>query len=145
MNEWIKSTVEILAAGGTLWAAISAKQSASTSSRQLSEQISQNQKLNRPRLVPYNIKLETEIPFVLSDWQTSPEDPLERIATPSISRFFIPVINVSSYLAFDIRYSFQLESGIDAITPYTNSDESIKIFFQIIMNVRRIKVLLLSI
>lgn len=129
MNEWIKSIVEILAAAGTLWAAISAKQSASTSSKQLSEQLSQNRKLNRPRLVPHNIKLKTEIPYVLSDWATETNNIEQRIVTSSISRFSIPVLNVSSYLAIDVKYSFKLEFGIDAITPYTNSDESICIYF----------------
>lgn len=129
MNEWIKSTVEILAAAGTLWAAISAKQSASTSSKQLLEQLSQNRKLNRPRLVPHNIKLKSEIPYVLSDWATETNNAEQRIVTSSTSRFSIPVLNVSSYLAIDVKYSFKLEFGIDAITPYSNSDESIRIYF----------------
>ncbi|WP_214720742.1 hypothetical protein [Exiguobacterium sp. s192] len=122
---WIDSAAAIAAAVAAFYAGRSAK----ISSKQLSEQNLQNRKLNRPRLVPYNVQLKTKVPFIHSDWQTQPDDNLKLFVSPSMSRFSIPLLNVSSYLAINVSYSFKLEGGVDSVQPYSNSDNNIAISF----------------
>lgn len=126
MSEWIKNTVEIIAAGGTLWAAISARQSAKTSSKQLETQNKQQEKVERPRLIPLDKQFISEIPFPLVDWSRDDNGNLNTIEGYSkFSEFTIPLINTGKSFALNVRYHYQIEGGIDAIENKNYDDHSI--------------------
>lgn len=128
-------TLVVTSAGsiGTAVAALQAKRSADVSAQQFREQTNQHYKMHRPRLVPSNTQLKTQLPFLICDWQNEFDSSQRRFIQSyknlEISRFFIPVLNVSSVSAVNVTYSFELEGGIDSIQPYSNNDESIHLYF----------------
>lgn len=126
MSEWLKNTVEILATGGTLWAAISARKSAQTSAKQLESQIKDQEKLERPRLVPLNKEILVEIPHPLVDWSTNKENELNIIKGKSrYSEFTVPIINTGKSFAINTKYCYEIEGGIHAIDSKSYKDHSI--------------------
>lgn len=139
MNEWIKSTIEIAAAGGTLWAAIAAQQSAKISREQLEGQIHQKEQIDLPRLVPVNAFIQSEVLKMNSDWKkidsTKLNDDKESTQSESVmlkklnkfSSYTLPLINTGKLFAFDVRYNYVFEGGRDAVKDYEFDDVKIKV------------------
>lgn len=128
--DYVTFGVTGLASIATAIAAFQAKRSADISANQFKEQTAQHYKANRPRLIPSNTLLKTKIPYVLADWDTSPEDSSISITDQSLSRFSVPLINISSHFATDIYYKFELFGGTNSITEYQNDTNDIRISFQ---------------
>lgn len=115
MNEWFKGFLELLAAFGTLLAALSARKSAKISNIQLNNQIEEKRRIDRPRLVPLNHVISTEISSFFTDWQTNEDREIRKFEEDNkMSRFYVPLINTGNTHAFDVRCSFKLQRGIYA-------------------------------
>jgi len=126
MNEWIKGGIEISSAVGAVWAAIAAQKSAKTSARQLNTQIKEQEKVERPRIVPLNKQILVEIPFPLVDWSRDAQDELNLfVGYSKFSEFTIPVINTGKSFALNVGYYYELEGGIDAIKDKDYDNHSI--------------------
>lgn len=126
MNEWIKGGIEISSAVGAVWAAIAAQKSAKTSARQLNTQIKEQEKVERPRIVPLNKQILAEIPFPLVDWSRDAQDELNLfVGYSKFSEFTIPVINTGKSFALNVGYCYEIEGGIHAIEDKTYDDHSI--------------------
>lgn len=126
MNEWIKGGIEISSAIGAVWAAIAAQKSAKTSAKQLNTQIKEQEKVERPRIVPLNKQLSVEIPFPLVDWSRDDQDRLNSfVGYSKFSEFTIPVINTGKSFALNVGYCYEIEGGINAIEDKTYDNHSI--------------------
>jgi len=126
MNEWIKGGIEISSAVGAVWAAIAAQKSAKTSAKQLNTQIKEQEKVERPRIVPLNKQVSTEIPFPLVDWSRDDQNRLNLfVGYSKFSEFTIPVINTGKSFALNVGYYYEIEGGINAIEDKTYDDHSI--------------------
>ncbi|WP_214849034.1 hypothetical protein [Exiguobacterium sp. s138] len=126
MNEWFKNIIEVAAAVGTLWAAISARQSAKTSAKQLDTQINEQEKVERPRIVPLNKQVSAEIPFPLVDWSRDDHGRLNLfVGYSKFSEFTIPIINTGKSFALNVGYCYEIEGGIEAIEDKAYDDHYI--------------------
>lgn len=126
LEEWIKNTIEIGGTVGTLWAALSARKSAQISSKQLKTQIEEKKQVDRPRLVPLNHMISTEISSYFTDWQTNEDGTIQKFEeSKNLSRFFVPLINTGNTHAFDVRCSFKLKQGIYALRKNFESERVI--------------------
>lgn len=122
MQEWIKDAFQIGGTIGTLWAALSARKSAQISKTQLETQIEEKKQVDRPRLVPLNHRVSVELHSIFSDWAVEETDSAFKFkAKHRMSRFHVPLINTGNTHAFDVRYSFKIQGGIDAFQEY-NAD-----------------------
>ncbi|WP_214810948.1 hypothetical protein [Exiguobacterium sp. s127] len=119
MEGWFKDVIQIGGTVGALWAALSARKSAKISSKQLDNQIEEKKQVDRPRLVPLNHRVSTEIDSIFSDWETDEIMTKFRFKQRyKMSRFTVPIINTGNTHAFDVRYSFKLRGGIDSFRDY---------------------------
>lgn len=121
--EIITLAVAIIAASATIWAAIAtylaakaARDSADISAKQFQNQVNEQAKIERPRLVPLNQKVSTTVVQALSDW-TNPSSDSEKILNgkEGFSEYTIPLINAGNSFAIDIKYCFEIEGGMKAI------------------------------
>lgn len=119
LETWVKDVIQIVGTIGTLLAARSARKSAQISNKQLDTQIEEKKRIDRPRLVPLNHKVSTDIYTIFSDWKTKESDP-DMLFKPrnNMSRFFVPIINTGNTHAFDVRYSFELMGDINSFRDY---------------------------
>lgn len=126
LNDWIQIStlvVAIIAAGASVWAAIAtygaakaARDSADISAKQFKIQIDEQEKIERPRLVPLNHKISRIALHALDDWVDSENDSKKKLnGKEGFSEFTIPIINTGHSFALDVRYCFEIEGGIDAI------------------------------
>ncbi|UKS54852.1 hypothetical protein [Exiguobacterium acetylicum] len=139
MNEWIKGGIEISSAIGAVWAAVAARKSASVSSKQLEQQIIQQEKIDLPRLVPLNTFIQTEVIKMNSDWKkidsTLINNNVEKEQTPvkelrlkeKFSSYPLPLINTGKMFALDVKYNYVLEGGRDSITEYSFDKIKLKV------------------
>lgn len=119
MEGWVKDFIQIGGTVGALWAALSARKSAQISSKQLDTQIEEKKQVDRPRLVPLNHRVTTEVHSIFSDWANDEKDSDVLLKHKhKMSRFHVPIINTGNTHAFDVRYSFKLLGGIDSFREY---------------------------
>lgn len=142
-----KETIEIItlivSSGGILFsavAAIAAWRSASISSKQLKEQRDENERLEKPRLVPLNTLVNPHVNSILSDWKLpkTANGMVEQIDGVSINSDFsplpnrfsdvkIPMINAGKSFAIDVTYSLTLVGGISSIDDYESDFAKIQL------------------
>lgn len=127
--------VSFIAAGASVWAAIktasaakAAMSSADTSAKQLKTQILNQEKVERPRLVPLNMYINTNTHRVLSDWSTDEDNNSFIPFRTFYSNAKVPVLNAGKSFAIDIAYSFSLIGGTSAVLNYTS--EYINVIFE---------------
>lgn len=114
------------AAWATYRAAKSARDSADVSAKQLETQLSEQSRIERPRLVPLN-KQVILAKNVLSDWTFTHTGARFRISGKEpFSRFKIPLINAGKSFAIDIKYCYEIEGGMDTIKPASFETSVIK-------------------
>lgn len=108
--------VEIIAAIGTVYAAIktahaaeAARKSANISAEEFKNQVKEKERIERPRLVPLSHYVAPHPTDILSDWKTSTvfDNTFTEFKT-EFSNTKIPIINTGTSYALDIKYSFQL-------------------------------------
>lgn len=135
--DFITLVVASFAALATAYAAIktahaakSAQKSADISAQQLSNQIKEQERIGRPRLIPLNIIVLPHPTSVLSDWRTPKSDAGLIDNTNGIvdntfvrlpgrfSNVKIPIINAGNSFAIDIVYKLSLLGGTDSIAPF---------------------------
>jgi len=109
MNEWFKGFLELSAAGGTLWAALSARKSAKISAKQLNTQIQQQINAESPRLVPLNSEIDILFKGVHTDWFSSKMPARNFLNYKSF--FNTKIINTGKTFALDVFVNFSLEDG----------------------------------
>lgn len=122
----LSAILDILTAVATMLAAIYAGKSSRTSARQLNTQLKEQEKVERPRLVPLNKQVISEVPFVLADWVLDFEGKMKRLRSrDKFSGYTIPIINTGKSFAIDIRYSYEIENGVHAIQSKSYRDHLI--------------------
>lgn len=128
MNEWIKGTIEFAAAGGTLWAALSARKSAEISSKQLDTQLQQQKNAERPRLVPLNTEIDIGYRGVYTDWFSSTREGSNYLSNKSF--FNIKMINTGKTFALDIVITFKFKGGTQIFDYHYNDNLSLLLLDQ---------------
>lgn len=136
--DYLTLGVAFVAAGASVWAAVatyhaakSARDSADVSAQQLRNQIKEQERIERPRLIPLNTIVLPHPSSVLSDWRTpksdaglieSKEDELVNdnfIKLPTrFSNVEIPIINAGKSFAIDIIYTLSLAGDVNSIIEY---------------------------
>ncbi|AHA31325.1 hypothetical protein [Exiguobacterium sp. MH3] len=142
-----KETMDIItlliSSGGIVFSAIAAGaawRSATLSSRQLKEQKKEQERIEKPRLVPLN-KLVIPHPIsVLSDWKQpkSADGLVEKkdgelvdlrfVELPTrFSNVKIPMLNAGKSFAIDVTYSLELVDGIKSIDEFHSAFSQLKL------------------
>lgn len=122
---FIAASASVLAAIKTASAAKAANLSANTSAEQLKTQISNQEKIERPRLVPLNVYVTPNTYNILSDWNNYENNTSFKDFTVFYSNLKIPIINTGKSFAIDVDYSFSL---IGEIPNY--SSDNVKVNFE---------------
>lgn len=119
MDEWIKGFIEFSAAGGTLWAALSAKKSATISAKQLDTQLQQQKNAESPRLIPLNAEIDIPFNGVYTDWFSSKNPASNYLSNKSF--FDVKLINTGKTFALDILVTFKFEGGTEIFDYHSES------------------------
>lgn len=123
--------VEIIAAIGTVYAAIktahaaeAARKSADISADEFKTQITEKERIERPRLVPLSHYVAPHPTDILSDWKTSTviDNTFTEFKT-EFSNTKIPIINTGTSYALDVKYSFQLMGHLNNEIKGYNSEK----------------------
>lgn len=131
----ITSAGTVIAAFAAVAAARSANSSAKTAAEQLKEQVARQEMISRPRLVPLNTQIRTQVITIFDDWIHNyiekPEyDVVERPTINkdfNVSSFPIEVVNTGTSFAKNISYYYEIEGGIYALREYENSGKKLSL------------------
>lgn len=131
----ITSAGTVIAAFAAVAAARSANISAKTAAEQLKEQVARQEMISRPRLVPLNTQIRTQVITIFDDWIHNyiekPEyDVVERPTINkdfNVSSFPIEVVNTGTSFAKNISYYYEIEGGIYALREYENSGKKLSL------------------
>lgn len=129
----ITSAGAVIAAFAAVAAARSANNSANTAAEQLKDQVTRQEMISRPRLVPLNMKIRTQIITIFDDWihDYSTDPKVDVISRPTINRDFnissfpLEVVNTGTSFAKNISYYYEIEGGISALREYEESGKKI--------------------
>lgn len=131
----ITSAGTVIAAFAAVAAARSANSSAKTAAEQLEDQVARQEMISRPRLVPLNTQLRTQVVTIFDDWIHNYTEKLEFdvVERPTINKDFnissfpIEVVNTGTSFAKNISYYYEIEGGISALREYENSGKKLSL------------------
>lgn len=129
----ITSVGTIIAALAAVAAARSANSSANTAAKQLRDQVTRQEMISRPRLVPLNSEIRIQLITIFDDWKN---DYVENLAVDvvrrptiddesNISSFTIEVVNTGTSFAKNISYYYEIDGGINGLQEYEDSGKKL--------------------